>query len=60
VPALDALLGIDHEFNPMPAYLREMLDYMPAAHRALIVQLERGPAAVYLKKHIHETAFYLI
>ena len=40
VPALDAFLGISHEFDEMRAYLLEMRDYMPAPHRQLILDLE--------------------
>lgn len=42
--AFDALLGIDHEFDAMRAYLQEMRDYMPVQDRAFIERLERGPS----------------
>lgn len=40
VPALDAALGVTHAEDPLRAYLNEMRDYMPPAHRALITHLE--------------------
>lgn len=40
IPALDAALGITHADDPLRAYLREMLDYMPPAHRQFILDLE--------------------
>jgi len=44
VYAFDAVLGIDHEFDAMRAYLLEMRDYMPVQDRAFIELLERGPS----------------
>jgi indoleamine 2,3-dioxygenase len=44
VPALDALLGVEHEDDPLRAYLREMRDYMPPGHRAFLARLEQGPS----------------
>lgn len=44
VYAFDALLGIEHEFDAMRAYLLEMRDYMPVQDRAFIERLERGPS----------------
>jgi indoleamine 2,3-dioxygenase len=41
VPCLDAGLGIVHGEDPLTVYLREMRDYMPPGHRALIEALER-------------------
>ncbi len=41
VPCLDAGLGIVHGEDPLTVYLREMRDYMPPRHRALIEALER-------------------
>jgi indoleamine 2,3-dioxygenase len=43
--AFDAVLGIDHEFDAMRAYLMEMRDYMPVQDRAFIELLEQGPSA---------------
>lgn len=42
--AFDAVLGIDHEFDAMRAYLLEMRDYMPVQDRAFIELLEQGPS----------------
>lgn len=44
IPAIDAVLGIVHEFDKMRAYLLEMRDYMPVDDRAVVEQLERGPS----------------
>lgn len=41
IPALDAALGITHADDPLRAYLREMLDYMPPRHRAFVLDLEK-------------------
>lgn len=40
IPALDAALGIQHADDPLRAYLREMLDYMPPAHRRFVLDIE--------------------
>jgi indoleamine 2,3-dioxygenase len=40
IPAIDAALGITHADDPLRAYLREMLDYMPPAHRQFVLDLE--------------------
>lgn len=42
--AIDATLGIAHEFDAMRAYLLEMRDYMPVQDRAFIEALEQGPS----------------
>ncbi len=44
VPTLDALLGVAHGPDPLRAYLDEMRDYMPPAHRAFLEAAESGPA----------------
>ena len=41
VPALDALLAVQHGIDPLRKYLDEMRDYMPPAHRAFIERAER-------------------
>ena len=43
VPALDAVLGIDHGADQLRSYLMEMRLYMPAGHRTFLEQLESGP-----------------
>lgn len=40
IPALDAALGVQHADDPLRAYLREMLDYMPPAHRQFVLDVE--------------------
>lgn len=40
IPALDAALGVQHADDPLRAYLREMLDYMPPAHRQFVLDIE--------------------
>lgn len=42
VPCLDAGLGIVHGEDPLTVYLREMRDYMPPRHRALLDALEHA------------------
>jgi len=44
VPSLDAVLGVYHEADDLKAYLIEMRDYMPPAHRAFIDHLESKPS----------------
>jgi indoleamine 2,3-dioxygenase len=44
VPTLDAALGLTHKKDMLHAYLMEMRDYMPPAHRAFIAAVERGPS----------------
>lgn len=44
IPAIDAVLGVDHEMDEMRAYLLEMRDYMPGQDRAVIERLELGPS----------------
>ncbi len=47
IPAVDAALGIVHADDPLRAYLREMLDYMPPAHRQFVLDLEAYQVAQY-------------
>lgn len=41
VPALDGLLGVSHENDPLKEYLMEMRDYMVPAHRQFIEAVEQ-------------------
>lgn len=52
IPALDAALGISHEFDEMRAYLLEMRDYMPRRDREFVGALERGPS---VRKFVQES-----
>jgi len=47
IPAIDAALGITHADDPLRTYLREMLDYMPPAHRQFVLDLEAYEIARY-------------
>ena len=44
VPALDAILGIEHERDELREYLMEMRTYMPPRHVAFIEAAEAGPS----------------
>jgi len=52
VPALDAALGVAHADDPLRAYLREMREYMPPAHRAFLAALEASPT---LRRFVRES-----
>jgi indoleamine 2,3-dioxygenase len=55
IPALDAVLGIAHQNDPLRPYLMEMRDYMPKEHRAFIETLEQGPSVrAYVAAHQHD------
>lgn len=43
VPALDAVLGIEHERDELREYLMEMREYMPPMHVKFIEAVEAGP-----------------
>jgi indoleamine 2,3-dioxygenase len=45
VPTMDALLQVDHETDPLRAYLDELHDYRPPKHRAFIDRV-RATSAV--------------
>ena len=40
IPAVDALLGIEHSSDPLRVYLDEMREYMPVDHRDLLKDLD--------------------
>ena len=42
VPAIDATPGVAHGEDTLAAYLREMRDYMPPAHRRFVAHLEEA------------------
>ncbi len=44
IPAMDAVLGIDHERDELREYLMEMRTYMPPRHVAFIEAVEAGPS----------------
>ncbi len=44
VPALDGVLGIEHERDELREYLMEMREYMPPKHVAFIEAVEAGPS----------------
>ena len=44
IPAMDAVLGIDHERDELREYLMEMRMYMPPRHVAFIEAVEAGPS----------------
>ncbi len=44
VPALDGVLGIQHERDQLREYLMEMREYMPPAHVRFIEAVEAGPS----------------
>ena len=44
IPAMDGVLGIEHEKDELSEYLMEMRTYMPPAHVAFIQAVEAGPS----------------
>ncbi|MFM7496452.1 MAG: hypothetical protein ACKO3J_05535 [Candidatus Nanopelagicus sp.] len=44
IPALDGVLGIEHEKDELREYLMEMRTYMPPKHVAFIQAVETGPS----------------
>jgi indoleamine 2,3-dioxygenase len=44
IPAMDAVLGIEHERDELREYLMEMRMYMPPRHVAFIEAVEAGPS----------------
>jgi len=61
IPAMDAVLGIDHERDELREYLMEMRMYMPPRHVAFIKAVEAGPSVrkfVTLAKRLSLTAVF--
>jgi len=55
IPALDILLGIKHENDPLKEYLKEMCDYMPSQHRAFLDQIASGPSVrAFVQREHHD------
>lgn len=51
VPALDAVLGVQHQSDALSLYLQEMRTYMPPEHRAFIESLEkRAPVRAFVER----------
>ena len=44
IPAMDGVLGIEHEKDELREYLMEMRTYMPPKHVAFIQAVEAGPS----------------
>ena len=44
IPAMDGILGIEHESDELREYLMEMRTYMPPKHVAFIEAVEAGPS----------------
>jgi len=44
IPAMDGILGIEHERDELREYLMEMRTYMPPKHAAFIEAVEAGPS----------------
>ena len=44
IPAMDGILGIEHERDELREYLMEMRTYMPPKHVAFIEAVETGPS----------------
>ncbi len=44
IPAMDGVLGIEHERDELRGYLMEMRTYMPPKHVAFIEAVEAGPS----------------
>lgn len=54
VPALDAVLGVEHQPDELRVYLMEMRSYMPPAHRAFLAGLEsRAPVREFVRESGH-------
>ncbi|MFM8841905.1 MAG: hypothetical protein ACKOFU_04225 [Actinomycetota bacterium] len=53
IPAMDGVLGIEHENDVLREYLMEMRTYMPPKHVAFIEAVERGPSVRQMVKKVN-------
>jgi indoleamine 2,3-dioxygenase len=57
VPTLDALLGIQHQADPLRDYLMEMRDYLVLDHRRFVERVEaESEVRALVREHPHEAA----
>ena len=56
VPALDGVLGIEHERDELREYLMEMREYMPPKHVAFIEAVEAGPSVREFVKKVNRAS----
>ena len=52
IPAMDGVLGIEHERDELREYLMEMRTYMPPAHVKFIEAVEAGPSVRAFAKEV--------
>jgi indoleamine 2,3-dioxygenase len=55
IPAMDGVLGIDHEKDELREYLMEMRQYMPPQHVKFIEAVEAGPSVRNLVKSANDS-----
>ncbi len=53
IPAMDGILGIEHENDVLREYLMEMRTYMPPKHVAFIEAVENGPSVREMVKRVN-------
>ena len=53
IPAMDGILGIEHENDVLREYLMEMRTYMPPKHVAFIEAVENGPSVREMVKKVN-------
>lgn len=53
IPAMDGVLGIEHENDVLREYLMEMRTYMPPKHVAFIEAVEKGPSVREMVKKVN-------
>lgn len=56
VPALDGVLGIEHERDELRDYLMEMREYMPPQHVRFIEAVEAGPSVRDFAKNVNRAS----